>query len=46
MIVNPNAEITKGYAQGIMPANYGQVLSAKEIDELVNYIYDDVQGKG
>lgn len=46
MIVNPNADITKGYAQGIMPANYGQVLSAKEIDELVNYIYDDVQGKG
>ena len=46
MIVNPNADITKGYAQGIMPANYGQVLSAGEIDELVNYIYDDVQGKG
>jgi cytochrome c oxidase subunit 2 len=45
-IVNPNADITKGYAQGIMPANYGQVLTAKEIDELVNYIYDDVQGKG
>ena len=45
-IVNPNAQVTKGYAKGIMPANYGQVLSAKEIDELVNYIYDDVQGKG
>jgi len=46
MIVNPNAEVVKGYAKGIMPANYGQILSAKEIDELVNYIYDDVQGKG
>jgi len=46
MIVNPNAEVVKGYAKGIMPANYGQVLTKGEIDELVNYIYDDVHGKG
>lgn len=45
-IVNPNAQIAKGYSKGIMPANYGQTLTPKEIDELVNYIYDDVNGKG
>lgn len=46
MIVNPNAEIVKGYSKGIMPANYAQTLTPKEVDALVNYIYDDVHGKG
>lgn len=45
-IVNPDAATTKGFAKGLMPSNYGQVLSAKEIDDLVNYIYDDARAKG
>lgn len=40
-IVDPQAEIAKGYAGGIMPPNYASTLSAAEIDALVNYIYDD-----
>jgi cytochrome c oxidase subunit II len=43
-IVNPQAEITKGYAGGIMPPNYGTALSAAEIDALVNYLYDSAHG--
>jgi len=40
-IVDPQAEIAKGYAGGIMPPNYADSLSAAELDALVNYIYDD-----
>lgn len=40
-IVDPQAEIAKGYAGGIMPPNYGDTLSAAEISALVDYIYDD-----
>lgn len=41
MIVNPNAEVAKGYAKGIMPLDYGKTLSAAQIDALVNFIYKD-----
>ena len=41
MIVNPNSEIAKGYAKGIMPLDYGKTLSAAQIDALVDYIYKD-----
>jgi mono/diheme cytochrome c family protein len=37
-IVNPNAVIADGYAEGIMPANYADTLAADEIDALVAYI--------
>jgi cytochrome c oxidase subunit 2 len=37
-IVDPGADVTKGFANGIMPGNYGQVLSAPEIDALVGYL--------
>lgn len=40
-IIDPQATITKGYAGGIMPPNFGTSLSPAEIDALVNYIYDD-----
>ncbi len=41
MIVNPNSEIAKGYAKGIMPLDYGKTLSAAQITALVDYIYKD-----
>jgi cytochrome c oxidase subunit 2 len=37
-IVDPNAEIAKGFQAGIMPANYGQVLKPAEQDALVQYL--------
>lgn len=43
-IVDPQAKITKGYAGGIMPPNYGSTLSPAEIDALVNFIYDSSHG--
>ena len=44
MIVEPGKEIAKGYGANIMPPNYGQTLSAAEIDALVTYIDKSVHG--
>ena len=37
-IVDPNAHIAKGYPPNVMPANFKQTLSAKEIEDLVEYL--------
>jgi cytochrome c oxidase subunit 2 len=37
-IVQPDAEIAKGYGKGIMPPNYGSTLSGAEIDALVKFL--------
>jgi cytochrome c oxidase subunit 2 len=37
-IVQPDAEIAKGYSKGIMPPNYGSTLSAAEVDALVKFL--------
>lgn len=37
-IVAPNKVIAKGYQAGVMPQDYGQTLSAAEIDALVKYL--------
>jgi cytochrome c oxidase subunit 2 len=37
-IVEPNKVLASGYATGVMPANYGETLSAEEIDALVTYL--------
>jgi len=37
-IVLPNAYIVPGYAQGIMPANYGQTLSDQDLADLIAYL--------
>jgi cytochrome c oxidase subunit 2 len=39
-IVDPNAEVTKGYQPGIMPQNFGQELSKEELDALVKYLLE------
>ncbi|MEX2106572.1 MAG: c-type cytochrome [Solirubrobacterales bacterium] len=47
MIVDPNAEIAKGYPANVMPANFGQTISKKEIEELVQYLIENSPaGKG
>ncbi len=37
-IVNPNKIVAPGYAPGVMPGNFADTLSAKEIDALVQYV--------
>jgi cytochrome c oxidase subunit II len=37
-ITDPGAEIAQGYADGIMPTNFGQTLSPQELNDLVAYL--------
>jgi len=37
-IVDPSAEITPGYSDGIMPPNFGDTLQPAELDALVKYL--------
>ena len=39
-ILNPNAEIAKGFSPNIMPPNYGQVLSKPELAALVKFLQE------
>ena len=41
----PNKVISKGYAANIMPANYGTSLTKAQLDALVQYIDEAVNGK-
>jgi mono/diheme cytochrome c family protein len=41
MIVDPNAEIAKGYPPNVMPANFEQELTPKEIEDLVKFLYEN-----
>lgn len=44
MIVDPNAEIAKGYPPNVMPQNYEQILSPKEIEDLVKFLLENAGG--
>jgi mono/diheme cytochrome c family protein len=37
-IKDPDAYIAKGYSKGIMPTNFGQTLSSKQLSDLVAFI--------
>ena len=37
-IVDPNAEVAQGYAQGIMPGDFDQKLSPKQIADLIAFL--------
>jgi mono/diheme cytochrome c family protein len=37
-IVDPNAEIAQGYSAGVMPQNFGEQLSPKQLDDLVAFL--------
>jgi len=39
-IVDPNADVTKGYEPDIMPQDFGTKLSKEEIDALVKYLLE------
>jgi mono/diheme cytochrome c family protein len=40
-IVNPNAEIAKGYPANVMPQNFEDTISAKELEALVQYLIEN-----
>jgi cytochrome c oxidase subunit II len=44
-ILNPDAEIAEGFSAGLMPKNYGEVLSDDQLDSLVEYLLE-VAGRG
>jgi len=37
-IVDPSADVTKGFSDGIMPSNFGDTLKPAELDALVKYL--------
>jgi cytochrome c oxidase subunit 2 len=39
-IVDPNADVAKGYEPDIMPSDFGTKLSKEEIDALVKYLLE------
>jgi len=46
MIVDPNAEIVKGYPANVMPGNYGQLLTPKELEDLIQYLIENTPAGG
>jgi mono/diheme cytochrome c family protein len=45
-IVDPNVVIAKGFPPNVMPANYEQTLTPKELEDLVQYLLDATVGGG
>lgn len=43
-IVDPNAKIAKGYPSGVMPPNFEQLLTPKELEDLVKYLSESTGG--
>ncbi|HEX3240988.1 MAG TPA: c-type cytochrome [Solirubrobacterales bacterium] len=41
MIVDPNAEIAQGYPPNVMPETFGKELSAKELEDLVQFLFEN-----
>jgi cytochrome c2 len=45
-IVDPNAAITPGFPPNVMPSNYGDTITAQDLNELVQYLIDSTGGGG
>lgn len=45
-IVDPDATIAQGYPANVMPSDYGQTLSAAELNQLVQYLVNATGGGG
>jgi mono/diheme cytochrome c family protein len=43
-IVDPNKAIAKGYPANVMPANFGETISAKELEQLVEFLVENTPG--
>ena len=44
-IVDPNAQIAKGYPANVMPATFGETLTPKELEDLVEYLVEETPGR-
>jgi cytochrome c oxidase subunit 2 len=44
-IDDPDAEIAKGYPPNVMPSNFGQILSKKELQQLVEFLIKSTSKK-
>jgi mono/diheme cytochrome c family protein len=45
-IVDPNAKIATGYPENVMPLNFEETLSPKELEDLVQYLSEETGGEG
>jgi mono/diheme cytochrome c family protein len=45
-IEDPNAQIAKGYPANVMPQNFAQTISAKEIGQLAEYLVEETAKGG
>ncbi|HXR31058.1 MAG TPA: cytochrome c [Solirubrobacterales bacterium] len=43
-IVDPNKAIAKGYPPNVMPTNYEQTLTPKDLEDLVQYLVESTSG--
>jgi mono/diheme cytochrome c family protein len=43
-IVDPNAQIVSGYPADVMPQNFGETLTKKELEDLVQYLLKETGG--
>lgn len=43
-IVKPDAKIAKGYPPNVMPPNFEEILSSKELEQLVEFLVDNTPG--
>ena len=43
-IVDPNSAIAQGFSEGIRPVDFGTTLTEKDLQGLVQYLLDNVQG--
>jgi mono/diheme cytochrome c family protein len=43
-IVNPNAEIAKGYPPNVMPQSFDETISSKELEQLVEFLVENTPG--
>jgi cytochrome c551/c552 len=45
-IVDPSAYVEPGFPNGVMPPNFGQLISKADLDTLVQYLIQSSQGGG
>lgn len=45
-IVDPNKVIAQGYSANVMPTNFGDTISAEELEQLVQYLSESTAGGG
>jgi mono/diheme cytochrome c family protein len=45
-IADPNAQIVKGYPANVMPQNFAETLTPKELEDLVEYLLESTKAGG